>query len=497
MQKAVLLILKIIVLPFAQSDDIQIHDSSSDAIIESTIGSLDGLPQQSLQQSPKDARALVRRSLRASTADGVFAAIFSNATGGALLSSFFLELGANSTEIGLLAALPMLANLLQPLGASLSERTTSRHLWCLWIYGIARSLWLVLAATIGWATWGQNAAESSQLISFDELLLATLAITAVSHLLGALGSAAWLSWMAALVPRRLRGRYFGFRNSAANLINLVSMPLMGLLVSHWFGGSIQGYGVVLGLGVIAGLISISFQAWMIDVNPQVQASPELNSATSTQPASTRTSLTAFLIYFMVWTFSVNLSAPFFNLYLLDSLHFDIGQVTLYNSLSAAANLGLFLLWGRLADRVGNRPILLGVGIFVAITPLLWLGIDAGFWSTWLWLPLLHLVSGATWAAIELCSNNLQLGIAPVQGQSNYFGQVAAISGISGAIGTIAGGFLAQIDWVGGILGLFVLSSGLRLLALLPLLFVHEQHGQSLSQMMRILFCQPANQVNQP
>lgn len=463
-----------------------IHSNSSpDPVIEvasdsvASIALTDSLPPEI---SPKASKAVIRRSLSASTVDGVFATLFSNATGGAVLSSFFLELGARSTEVGLLAAIPMLANLLQPIGAYLSELTVSRHFYCLWIYGLSRLLWVFLAIGIGWATW--------QHLDLHWLLTATLVIASASHLLGALGSAAWLSWMAVLVPRRLRGRYFGFRNSAANLTNLISIPLMGLLISNWFGGSIQGYGVVLGFGIIAGLVSLTFQYFMVDVNPQDQKALPPPPAETSEPntdQSVRSSLIAFLIYFTLWTFAVNLSAPFFNLYLLDSLKLNISQVTLYNSLSAGANLLLLLLWGRLADRVGNRPILLGVGILVAATPILWLGTNAETWSIWLWFPLLHILSGATWAAIELCSSNLQISITPIQGQSTYFGIFAAIAGSSGALGTITGGFLAQMNDTGGILGLFALSSVLRLVALLPLVFVHERHGQPLSQIMRLLF----------
>lgn len=431
----------------------------------------------------KVSTAAIRQSLRASTVDGVFATVFNNATGGALISNFFLELGATSTEIGWLAAIPMVANLLQPIGAYLSERSNSRHLYCCWIYGISRSLWIFLAVGIGWLSWHQE--------NLHPLLFWTLAVTFASHALGALGSAAWLSWMAVLVPRRLRGRYFGLRNGAANLTNLISIPLMGFFIANWFGGSIQGYGVVLGFGIIAGLISIAFQTFMVDVNPQIlhHATSSTVSVASTAdpspPASTNRSPLAFILYFILWTFSVNLSAPFFNLYLLDSLSFDIGRVTLYNSLSAGANLLMLVLWGKLADRIGNRSILLGVGVLVALTPLLWLGTGANSGSIWLWFPLLHMLSGGTWAAIDLCSNNLQLGIAPLKGQSSYFGLVAAVGGISGAAGTIAGGFLASVDLMGGILGLFAFSSVLRLIALLPLVFVQESHGRSLRQLLGI------------
>jgi hypothetical protein len=108
-------------------------------------------------------------------------------------------------------------------------------------------------------------------------------------------------------------------------------------------------------------------------------------------------------------------------------------------------------------------------------------------AVWLWFPLLHILAGGTWSAIDLCNNNLQLGVAPVRNQSSYFAIAAAVAGVSGAVGTTAGGFLAEFAHYGGIPGVFALSAVVRLVALLPLVFVHEQRGQSLRQMMRTLF----------
>jgi MFS family permease len=421
---------------------------------------VENLPSNQAAKIGKDA---IRTSLKASTIDGVFATIFSNVTGGVLLTNFLMELGASPAEIGLLASIPMLANLVQPLGAYLSEQTTSRHLFCLWIYGVSRSIWLFLP--IGIFVVGRDHAPHT-LVSW------TLGIALLSYVLGALGSAPWLSWMAMLVPRRLRGRYFGIRNSAANLTNLLSIPLTGLLVSKWMGGPLQGYGVVLVLGIAAGLISLWFQNFMIDINPQEQRSRTASTA-PLRSILQNSNFLVFLLYFSFWMFAVNLSAPFFNLYMLDNLGLDISQASLYNSLTAAANLLMLVLWGKLADRIGNRPILIGIGIVVAVTPLLWLVTGANPISIWLWLPALHILSGGTWAAIDLCTNNLQLGVVPVQSQATYFGVAAAIAGISSALGTTAGGFLAQYWDYSGLLGLFALSSILRLGALLPLVFVQE------------------------
>ncbi len=456
-------------------------------------------------ESPIDSKNAIRRSLWASTLDGVFATVFSNITGGVLLSNFLVELDATPTQIGLLASIPMLANLLQPLGAFIGDRVPSRHWYCIWIYVPSRLIWLILVGAIALTQWQQ--------IEPQTLVTWTLAIVFVTNCVGALGSAAWLSWMAALVPRRLRGRYFGIRNSAASLTNLLSVPVMGVAVSAFFSGSVQGFGVVLVLGVIAGMISLGFQSLMVDVNPQIQDAEgeieeeearETHSA-GLQPSEVKasaeenhfslprfpilqdTNFLLFLVYFSLWMFAVNLGAPFFNLYMLDNLSIDVRWVTIYNSLQAGANMLMLIFWGKLADRVGNRSILFGVGILVAVTPLLWVGVGAGSFSIWMWLPLLHILAGVTWAAIDLCNNNLQLGVAPVRHQATYFAVAAAVAGISGALGTTVGGLLAEFADYGGIPSVFALSAAVRLIALLPLVFVHEQRRQSLRHMMRVLF----------
>lgn len=93
------------------------------------------------------------------------------------------------------------------------------------------------------------------------------------------------------------------------------------------------------------------------MNPQEQM-PEckgIGSADSAKPASKwfkDSNYLTFLLYCCKKTFAFSLSAPFFNLYMLDNLHLDVSLVTLYGSLSSGANLLMLLVWGKLADRIG-------------------------------------------------------------------------------------------------------------------------------------------------
>jgi MFS family permease len=426
---------------------------------------------------PKLSKSEIRSSLKASTWDGVFATVFSSITGGVLLSDFLLELGANPVEIGLLSSIPMVVNLLQPLGAYFSDRTTSRHWYSLSIFGPSRLLWLILVGAIAWQSWHAGASH--------DLIVWTLAIVFLAHLLGALGSASWLSWMAALVPRKLRGRYFGFRNMASNSMSLVCVPVLGFTLSALPGNKIQSYGFLLLIGAIAGVLSLLFQFSMADVNPLEEAQHRANSlaaATNKDTHPLAANSIKFLVYLSLWTFAVNISSPFFNLYLLDNLNIDVSWVTLYTSIMSGASLLMLMVWGRLADRWGNRPLLLIVGVIVAVTPLLWLGTDENQLSLWVWFPLLHLLMGGTWAAIDLCGNNLQMAVATGKYQATFFGIAAAVTGVSGALGATVGGFLAQNPELGGLPGLFSLSAIARLLALLPLILVAEDRSRSVRKL---------------
>ena len=426
-------------------------------------------------------RRSIRESLRASTLDGTFSSVFENVVRGVLISNFLLGLGAGAVEIGLLTSIPMIAHLLQPLGAHLSEKTASRHRYCFWIYGLSRALWLLPAAGIF--------AFSHGLLDAHQLSLVTLVVLALSNILDSIGSASWVSWMAVLVPAKIRGRYFSFRRSLSGLAALLTIPAGGWLVSKWMGGEIEGYGVALIIAVVIGLVSLCFQFRMRDVNPQEEAAGHEQSAQQKSlSGSAKVGLLKDRNFLMLlgflglWTFGLNLSAPFFNFYLLDSLQLDVQWVTIYGSAVYGAYFLTIVLWGRLADRIGNRPVLLINCLLTAALPLVWMSTDGSLSSVWLILPLLHLVKGGTLAAIELCLSNIQMELAPKARQSGYFAIAAATIGVMGALGTTAGGFLAELPGF-GLPALFALSALVRAVSLMPLVFVQEARSQSIRQLL--------------
>ncbi len=443
-----------------------------------------------LSPTEKIPKGEIRSSLRAATLDGVFSTFFSCITAEVFLTNFLLQLGASNFEIGILSGIPLLANFLQPIGAYLSDRSYSRHWFIIKTFIPSRLLWLFVLVGIGMFCTGLAPAH--------HLVLCTLAINLITHIFGALGSPSWSSWMAVLVPVRLRGRYFGLRNSFTNLTNLLCVPLLGYIVSNWEGGQIQGYGVILILAILAGILSLVFQFFMVDITPQIPSkktakTDETTDETLESEEPTPSDYAAllkdsnfliFVLYFGLWMFAFTLSNPFFNVYLLDNLGLDVGWVTLYTSLMAGASLLTLIYWGKLSDLIGNRPVLVMVGILLSVIPLLWLGIGSPTTlALWVWLPLLFFGTGSSAAAIDLCANNIQIEISPAHKPSTYFAAAAASAGLGGAIGSMFGGFLAELPDFGGLPTLFALSAVVRLATLLPLAFVREPRGRNLKQLL--------------
>jgi MFS family permease len=136
-------------------------------------------------------------------------------------------------------------------------------------------------------------------------------------------------------------------------------------------------------------------------------------------------------------FAVNLSAPFFNVYLLDNLALDLNWITIYASLRSGANLVMLILWGKLADR-GESSAAIVSGHASSTNAVILASAGADSVSLWVWLPLIHLLTGVPGAALDLCGSNIQMELAPVDRPSRYFAIAAAVGGICGGLGKQCG-----------------------------------------------------------
>jgi len=203
-----------------------------------------------------------RRGFKLTLYEAGFANVFTELTSGPRQIGFALLLGARDLQVGMLSALPHLANLSQLTASFLLERTGKRKALTLVTSGLSRLLWVAIILL-----------PLSLFSSFsDSRSWAMVAIVALSTFFIAMNNTVWLSWLGDLIPPRLRGRYFGRRNMVIAAVGM-TVPLAGSAFidtwQSWFHPQAPGgFLIVFSVGIICGLAALVVQ-WRMPEMPLV------------------------------------------------------------------------------------------------------------------------------------------------------------------------------------------------------------------------------------
>lgn len=425
----------------------------------------------------------VRQALKLSIWDGIFANLYANLTGGVFLVGYALALEASEVQIGLLAAFPLLANVVQPFFTYLIELRGRRRSLALLGGAFARLIWLALIAA------------SFFVVSPEHLLFLSLWIIALSQVGTAVNNLAWISWMADLVREEMRGRYFGLRNAALGTAALLATLAGGYFLDVWKDrhphGEMDALQMLFFVGVVCGVISLLIQARIAEP-PFQEGSNSHRFSQRLLSAFRDLNFRRFLFFTIAWNFAVYFTAPFFAVYMFKTLELSYTAVAAYAVVSSVADLASAQLWGYLSDRETNKPILILPSFFAALIPYGWLFTNS---DTLLLIGFLHLEGGLFWAGIRLCTGNLVLKIAPAAHRSIYFSISNAVAGLMAVIAPILGGFALKylpnllrtfhLDWNPFFI-LFFVSSTLRLAALPLLIKVSEPRERSVWEAVRVI-----------
>ena len=169
-------------------------------------------PTVTAEDLARGRRALVTEAAWATTAGALY--------GGVILVGFALELGATPFVIGLLAAIPFLAQVSQLPAIALIERVRARRKISVLSVTLARFLILLLALI---------PLIESQPLQLAALIAAQLAIA----LAGAVAGCAFNSWVHALVPPAELGALFARRLFWSTALASLGALSAGYLVQHW------------------------------------------------------------------------------------------------------------------------------------------------------------------------------------------------------------------------------------------------------------------------
>jgi MFS family permease len=369
--------------------------------------------------------ALVQDAAWASLAGALF--------GGVILVGFAVELGASPLVIGLLAAIPYLAQLAQLPAIALVERIRQRRKITVLAVTGARALILSLALI---------PFLPERRLQLEALVAAHFAIT----ILGSIAGCSLNSWLHQLIPQEGIGSFFARRLFWSTTVSSVGAFAAGVLVDNWpFGEKLHAYSIAFLAAGISGFISSAFLARVPEPRMHQVGMPSPVLAKLQAPFRDA-NFRSLIVFMAAWNAVSNLAAPFLTVYLLTQLGYPLSTVTtlwIASQLSSALTLHL---WGRLSDHLSNKAIL-AVALPAYFACLLGFVFTALPTKHELTLPLLyvfHVVMGAAAGGIGLATGNIALKLSPAGKGTAYLASVSLAGSFAGGISPLIGGALA--DW---------------------------------------------------
>ena len=380
---------------------------------------------------------LVRRSIRLSLYESASSTILTTLAGGAFLTGFLLALGASNPQIGVVAALPALANLAQVFGSYLIARTGDKKRLCVGAVLLHRLTWLAIVLTPLYLFRSELAGIRVWLV---------IAGVGLASVFQSLAGVSWLSWMADLIPENLRGRFFSNRNAVGAVSAMLFSFLAGQFIDWWNGfrsdtvWQCQGFSVLFSAGLFFGLLGLSSLVRIPtpEKTRHVNASSFWSSLRS--PLADR-NFRRFILFSSYWGFAVMCHAPFFNVYLINQLRVPFSLIALMEISSGITGVLAMRVWGKLTDRVGNKPLLLICTLGSAFFPAFWL-VEGPYAVHVIWFA--YIVSGVAWAGLGVNFSGLLMRLAPLESNAVYFAVFSSITGIVTAVAPIVGGVFGKL-----------------------------------------------------
>lgn len=425
---------------------------------------------------------ITRKALRISTIEGSWAALHFLITSGVFFTGFALMLGANDFQLGLLGAIPVIAQVFQILGAYLIERTGWRKGIVAWFSVVSRTIWLPIA-----------------LIPFfvhSRAVLIFMILYSISSVVMNIAAPGWVTWMAAIIPSSIRGRYFGARNRINGFVSIAGSLAAGFAVDLFrqHGHEAGGYLALQLIAVVAGVMAFSLILRQPD--PGAPAEPVPAIANYLLQPLRDPNYRRILAFYLYWVFACGIASPFFNAHLLKHMQWNFKSIALLGVVASVTMMIVQTYWGRLIDRYGHRPVLM-----VTVIGILHLPFYYAFcpWAIRWPIYLNTLLTGVFWGGFGLAIFNLVIDMLPSKNRTMYVAVLAALSGITSFAANVLSGWLAEtmegVRWQIGSLTivnyqvLFVMTGLLRVPALLFLRRVREPDAVTMRVLVQKMFAE--------
>jgi MFS family permease len=384
----------------------------------------------------------LKRELRWVTTAWLFGSLWMWTSSGACWTQFALTIKTPSQVFGIIAALPYLGILAQLPASYFMTRYGRRRQIFLIFTTIGRLMWVALAA-IPWIVPGPSA----------RWWQATIFVLLIAQITMNGSGPAWSSWMADVIPRKIRGRYLGIRSGLGQCVGIATTLFIGWLLDRSAFASphamLEITSLLLAVAGISGALDIQCHQFVKDDYPR-RADPRAGFWLAIRRALANPDYRSYLAFNFTLQLAVGFTGQYVLLYVLgDAVHMTNKQANmLVIAVPLIAQMLFYPIWGKLVDRVGRKPVLIIAGMITTFASVGWLfiGPDAGgAHPHWRWISIfgygLIMLTTIAWPGLDVANSNIVMDLLGSRENNSGTAYVAILNLIVGLGGALSG-FLA-------------------------------------------------------
>ncbi|HEY8421341.1 MAG TPA: MFS transporter [Thermoclostridium sp.] len=376
--------------------------------------------------------------------EGISARIIFGLTTGAFLTGYLKFLGADDELCGQVAAIPVLASIIQFFSPMFLEKLNRRKPIVTLCNALHRIL-LVLLVFIPILP-----------VSVTIRLSITGALYLLSNLSVNIANPATTTLFISLVPQNMRGRFFSLREKYLIFISSVVNVVFGGVLDKFEvqGKTYEGYVLMFTIAFFAMIMNLI--AYLSIKEPVLPKNKNKISFKTlfTMPLKEK-GFRKIIILFFLWGLSMNFSNPFYSVYMVSTLKISYTFITISGLVNSICYVIAVSIWGKLADKKSFTYTAMISIALLGLSFIIWFLAVEGAAFTYFVVMLVHILSGIAWAGINISLYNIPYEYTPDEGRTVYLGFNAALSGLIGFISSMIASYMvgAMSNYKGSFLGL--------------------------------------------
>jgi MFS family permease len=384
--------------------------------------------------SPHRPKSTLRTNFRRCTYDGLAATpmVFLATPGNMLVAYLLTDLfPMGDTFFGTIVSLTSWFNVVQVFLAGWIRSRFNAKSASLMFCWLQTATWLVLMLALPHVP-PENSLAAQRLFFI---------LFAMSALSGSIAGVMWNSWVKEWSPERVRGKYFGFRNSLLQIANIGFLLLVGEILARFEGeGRVLGFQIVLGVAILLRVFSVLIQYGIHSPPVKDQGEPTARWQDQLRVMLQAKPFLWTVAFSVMWAGTTSVFGPFFMRFMIDGLHMPPSEVTRVIIVSSVTGALSLPAWGQLIDRYGCRSVLIACVACWMIPGIGWTFLTPDRHGILIWM---FASGGIFGAGFVLGHFMLLLKVVPVEAKTLAVSVNVAVASLVGAVGPILGGLFME------------------------------------------------------